>query len=67
MKFVFKITYFSFIIVLYSNLQKNKLVALTVKGIGDAIQEYIEKDEKDAISELINFQVDKLQVKFIQK
>ncbi len=67
MKFVFKITYFSFIIVLYSDLQKNKLVALTVKGIGDAIQEYIEKDEKDAISELINFQVDKLQVKFIQK
>ena len=46
----------------YSNSQKNKLVALTVKGIGDAIQEYIEKDEKDAISELINFQVDKLQV-----
>lgn len=43
---------------------KNKLTALTEKGLGDAIQEYIEKDEKDAIAELINFQIDKLQVKF---
>lgn len=40
---------------------KNKLTALTDKGLGDAIQEYIEKDEKDAISELINFQIEKIQ------
>ena len=37
---------------------------LTDKGLGDAIQEYIEKDEKDSISELINFQIDRLQVRF---
>ena len=37
---------------------------LTEKGLGDAIQEFIEKDEKDAISELINYQIDKIQVLF---
>ena len=41
--------------------------ALTVKGLGDAIQEFIEKDEKDAISELVNFQVKKIQVSLITK
>lgn len=40
---------------------KNKMIALTEKGLSDAIQEYIEKDEKDAIAELINFQIDKIQ------
>jgi hypothetical protein len=35
---------------------------LTEKGLGDAIQEYIEKDEKDAIIELINYQIEKIQV-----
>lgn len=35
---------------------------LTEKGLGDAIQEYIEKDEKDSISELINYQIVKIQV-----
>ncbi len=39
--------------------------ALTVKGLSDAIQEFIEKDEKDAISELVNFQVNKIQVSLI--
>lgn len=37
-------------------------MALTEKGLSDAIQEYIEKDEKTAINELIDFQIDKLQV-----
>lgn len=37
------------------------MVALTEKGLSDAIQEYIEKDEKDAIAELINFQIEKIQ------
>jgi hypothetical protein len=45
--------------------KKNKLTALTEKGLSDAIQEFIEKDEKDAISELINFQIEKIQVKLI--
>ena len=38
-------------------------MALTDKGLGDAVQLFIEKDEKDAISELINFQIEKIQVK----
>jgi double-strand break repair protein MRE11 len=42
--------------------KKSKLMVLTEKGLGDAIQEYIEKDERDAISELINFQIEKIQV-----
>lgn len=37
-------------------------MVLTEKGLGDAIQEYIEKDERDAIGELINFQIEKIQV-----
>jgi len=37
-------------------------MVLSEKGLGDAIQEYIEKDEKDSIAELINFQIEKLQV-----
>ena len=37
-------------------------MALTERGIGDAIKEFIEKDEKDAISELVNYQIDRLQV-----
>lgn len=39
----------------------NKMVAITEKGLTDAIQEYIVKDEKDAISELINYQINKIQ------
>jgi hypothetical protein len=37
-------------------------MVLTERGIGDAIQEFIEKDEKDAIVELINYQIDRMQV-----
>lgn len=45
---------------------KNKMIAITEKGLSDAIQEYIEKDEKDAISELINYQIEKIQ-NFLKK
>jgi double-strand break repair protein MRE11 len=41
--------------------EKNQLSALTVKGLSDAIQEYIEKDEKDAVADLVDFQVIKIQ------
>lgn len=44
------------------DLKKSKLMVLTEKGLGEAIQEFIEKDEKDAIPELINFQIGKIQV-----
>lgn len=40
-------------------------MVLTEKGLGDAVQEYIEKDERDAIGELINYQIDKMQVSWI--
>lgn len=43
--------------------EKNRMQVLTETGLGDAIQEFIEKDEKDAISQLINFQVEKIQVR----
>ena len=36
-------------------------MCLTERGLSDSIKEYIEKDEKDAISELVNFQIDKTQ------
>jgi double-strand break repair protein MRE11 len=36
-------------------------LCLTERGLSDAIKEYIEKDEKDAISELVNFQIEKTQ------
>ena len=42
------------------------MVAITEKGLSDAIQEYIEKDEKDAIGELINYQIEKIQ-NFLKK
>ncbi len=35
---------------------------LTERGVGDAIQEFIEKEEKEAIAEIINFQINKMQV-----
>lgn len=38
------------------------MMALSEKGLSDAVQEFIEKDERDAISELINFQIGKIQV-----
>ena len=34
---------------------------MTERGLSDSIKEYIEKDEKDAILELVNFQIEKTQ------
>lgn len=38
-----------------------QLSLLTEQGMGKAIQEFVDKDEKDAIEELINYQLDKTQ------
>ena len=42
------------------------MMVLTERGIGDAIKEFIEKDEKDAVAELINYQIDRLQVNALE-
>ncbi|XP_041851651.1 double-strand break repair protein MRE11 [Melanotaenia boesemani] len=41
--------------------QKVQLSLLTEKGMGKAIQEFVDKDEKDAIEELITYQLEKTQ------
>uniref|UniRef100_A0A1A8KZ37 Double-strand break repair protein n=2 Tax=Nothobranchius pienaari TaxID=704102 RepID=A0A1A8KZ37_9TELE len=41
--------------------QKVQLSLLTEQGMGKAIQEYVDKDEKDAIEELITCQLEKTQ------
>jgi len=42
-------------------LQKVQLSLLTESGMGKAIQEFVDKDEKDAIDELITYQLEKTQ------
>ncbi|ESO84026.1 hypothetical protein LOTGIDRAFT_108504 [Lottia gigantea] len=39
----------------------SKLQVLTEKGMGDAIKEYVDKEEREAISELVKYQVGKTQ------
>ncbi|KAM9853846.1 double-strand break repair protein MRE11 [Aulostomus maculatus] len=41
--------------------QKMQLSLLTEQGMGKAIQEFVDKDEKDAIEELITYQLEKTQ------
>lgn len=41
--------------------QKVQLSLLTEQGMGKAIQEFVDKDEKDAIEELISYQLEKTQ------
>ncbi|KAG7268882.1 hypothetical protein CRUP_032989 [Coryphaenoides rupestris] len=41
--------------------QKVQLSLLTESGMGKAIQEFVDKDEKDAIDELITYQLEKTQ------
>lgn len=41
--------------------QTVQLSLLTEQGMGKAIQEFVDKDEKDAIQELITYQLEKTQ------
>ena len=41
--------------------QTVQLSLLTEQGMGKAIQEFVDKDEKDAIQELIKYQLEKTQ------
>lgn len=43
-------------------VQNWQLKLLTEKGMGDAVQEYVDKEEKEAISELVKYQLEKTQV-----
>ncbi|XP_048350181.1 double-strand break repair protein MRE11 [Sphaerodactylus townsendi] len=41
--------------------KKMQLSLLTEKGMGEAVQEFVDKEEKDAIEELVKFQLEKTQ------
>ncbi|XP_061199720.1 double-strand break repair protein MRE11 isoform X1 [Neopsephotus bourkii] len=41
--------------------KKVQLSLLTEKGMGEAVQEFVDKEEKDAIEELVKFQLEKTQ------
>lgn len=42
-------------------LKKVQLSLLTERGMGEAVQEFVDKEEKDAIEELVKFQLEKTQ------
>lgn len=42
-------------------LQNVQLSLLTERGMGEAVQEFVDKEEKDAIEELVKFQLEKTQ------
>ncbi|KAK3579518.1 hypothetical protein CHS0354_028347 [Potamilus streckersoni] len=41
--------------------QKLQLQVLTERGMGDAVQEFVDKEEREAIKELVTFQLEKTQ------
>ena len=44
-------------------LQKDRLNLLTERGMCEAVKEYVDKEEKAAISELVKHQLTKTQVR----
>lgn len=53
---------------IFSNADQNwQLKLLTEKGMGDAVQEYVDKEEKEAISELVKYQLEKTQTHLKQR
>ncbi|KAF4787738.1 Double-strand break repair protein MRE11 [Turdus rufiventris] len=46
--------------------KKVQLSLLTERGMGEAVQEFVDKEEKDAIEELVKFQLEKTQ-KFLKQ
>jgi len=43
-------------------LQKMRLQVLTERGIGEAVKEFVDKEEKDAIPQLVTYQLQRTQV-----
>lgn len=53
---------------IFNNADQNwQLKLLTEKGMGDAVQEYVDKEEKEAISELVKYQLEKTQTYLKQR
>uniref|UniRef100_H3A4P8 Double-strand break repair protein n=1 Tax=Latimeria chalumnae TaxID=7897 RepID=H3A4P8_LATCH len=51
----------------FETTEKNvQLSLLTERGMGEAVQEFVDKEEKDAIEELVKFQLEKTQ-KFLKE
>ena len=46
----------------YFLLQQQQLHLLTEKGIGEAIKEFVDKEEREAIKELVKYQLGRTQV-----
>ena len=44
--------------------QASQLQVLTEKGMSDAVKEYVDKEEREAISELVKYQLQKTQVMY---
>lgn len=42
-------------------MQNVQLSLLTERGMGEAVQEFVDKEEKDAIEELVKYQLEKTQ------
>lgn len=49
---------YPFILYLFKKVQ---LSLLTERGMGEAVQEFVDKEEKDAIEELVKYQLEKTQ------
>ena len=45
-----------------SGLQVKQLHLLTERGMSDAVKEFVDKEERDAIAELVKHQLNKTQV-----
>jgi len=43
-------------------MQAYQLILLTEKGLGEAVKEFVDKDEKDAIEEIVKYQIKKAKV-----
>ncbi|XP_074647490.1 double-strand break repair protein MRE11-like [Tubulanus polymorphus] len=52
----------------FANANKgSRLALLTERGLGEAVQEFVDKEEKDAIPELVNYQIRKTQTHLKQR
>ena len=47
-----------------SVFQSQQLSLLTEKGMSDAVKEFVDKQEKEAIPELVKYQIEKTQVSY---
>ena len=51
---------------MWYTFQNSKLQLLTEKGMGEAVKEFVDKEEREAISELVKYQLQKTQVSTIK-